>query len=516
MRGGFGARTHGGRATTARAALAGALALGLALLAGATLAAAARDAAPAPGDGRPLVLRLAFDGPIGPAARRYVDAGLARAERDGADAVLLLLDTPGGLDVSMRAIVKAVLASTRPVIVFVHPPGARAASAGTFIAYAAHVAAMAPGTNLGAATPVRLGGGDAPDPPPAPRDGDAPATPGTADGASDDDRGGAGRDGTGGAGDAERDGAPSDAPDAMTRKVTNDAVAYLRSLAELRGRDADWAEAAVRDAASLPAREALARGVVDVVARDPAELLERVSGRVVRVGDADVALELADARVEAFDPDWRIALLGVLTNPNVALLLVAIGFYGIVIEFFGPGALLPGTVGAVSLPLGLYGLAVLPFDLAGVALLLLGLALLVGEAFVPSFGVLGVGGLVALWLGADVLGDVDAPGFALAWPLLAGVAVAGLAATLLVARLALSSRRRRVVTGRRGLIGKPATVDDWAGGRGHVFCDGERWTAVSDDAHAAGAAARVVAVTGNTLTISAAPAAGPPEPDPPR
>jgi membrane-bound serine protease (ClpP class) len=399
---------------------------------------------------RAVVLDL--HGAIGPASADYFERTLAEANGSGAKIVVLRLDTPGGLDTSMREIIRAIIASPAPVAAYVAPGGARAASAGTYTLYASHLAVMAPGTNLGAATPVQIGGlpGIAPDETPrtAPEDADA------------------------------ADPKPQAQPAAtkMEAKAINDAVAYIRALADLRGRNAEWAERAVREAASLDAR-------------------------VVSVGGAPVTLRTKGLAVEHLTPDWRHAVLAAITNPNVALILMMIGVYGLMFEFMNPGALYPGTIGIISLIVGLYALAVLPVNYAGMALVLFGIALMTAEAFAPSFGVLGIGGGAAFLLGGMILIDTEAPGFEVSIPLIAGLALSTLAFSLLVVRLALSSRRRRVVSGREEMIGGVGVVQDWSAGSGHVFAHSERWRAISPAPLRPGDRVRTVAVENLTLTV---------------
>jgi membrane-bound serine protease (ClpP class) len=435
--------------------------LGLAMLAGA-LGLAAQEIAPREA---PVVV-LTAQGAVSPAMSDYIRRNLDTAAARGSPLVVLKLDTPGGLDSSMREIIQAILASPVPVATWVAPQGARAASAGTYILYASHIAAMAPATNLGAATPVSLTG-------PAPDDdgqrrswpfGPSQVENGTREPAE----------------------APATAPrqprNAMEAKVVNDAVAYIRGLAELRARNADWAEAAVRAGASLSASAAATEGVIDFVAADLASLLAQADGRsVVMEGGDTLTLATAGLDHEVVTPDWRTAVLSVITNPNVALILMLVGIYGIILEFMNPGSLLPGTIGGISLLLGLYALALLPISYAGIGLILLGLALIVAEAFAPSFGILGIGGTAALVLGAVILIDTDAPGFVVSVPIIAGVAVAGLILTLIIARLAARSFGVRVVSGGEGMIGAAATVLDWREGRGHVWAEGERWQARGPD-----------------------------------
>ncbi|MCA1367373.1 nodulation protein NfeD [Bradyrhizobium sp. BRP14] len=421
-----------------------------------------------------VAIVLHVNGAISPAAAEYVTRGLARAKDRGAVLVILRMDTPGGLDTSMRDIIRAILDSSVPVASFVAPSGARAASAGTYILYASHVAAMAPGTNLGAATPIAIGGGLFGDD--EQRDKNTPAEPGKPP-------------------DDKRPANPGEA------KLINDAVAYIRGLAELRDRNADWAERAVREAASLSSAAAAREKVIDFTAATIADLLKQAHGRTVRVGQADVRLDTAGLAVEDVLPDWRTRLLSVITDPNVALLLMIVGIYGLIFEFLTPGTVVPGTIGGISLLLGLYALAVLPVSYAGIGLILLGVALLVAEAHAPSFGALGLGGGVAIVLGAAILFDTDVPGLQVSWPVLGGVAIASLTFSLLVARLALLSRRHKVATGAEQMIGISGKVDTWAGAAGYVIAHGERWRAVSGEPLGPGEDVMVVGRDGLTLEV---------------
>jgi membrane-bound serine protease (ClpP class) len=443
-----------------------------------------------------LVHVLSIQGPIGPATADYVARGLEGAQEAGARLVVLEIDTPGGLDSSMRVIIEAILASPVPVAGFVSPQGARAASAGTYILYASHVAAMAPGTNLGAATPVQIGGGGGPSPLPSPG-----GQPEETDGQPEETDGG-----EGGEGDPAEEGAEDTAPTSQDRptiedKAINDAVAYIRSLAQLRGRNAEWAEKAVREAASLSAEEAVGQNVADLMAEDLSDLLTRIDGRAVSVAGQERVLDTGDVRTVTIEPDWRTELLSILTNPNVAYILMLLGIYGLLFELYSPGLIFPGVTGAISLILALYAFQVLPVDYGGLALILLGIALMAAEAFVAGFGVLGFGGVVAFVIGSVMLMDTDAPGFDVSYAVILPVALVGALGVLAIGIFVVSSRRRPVVSGAEEMVGLKGEVVEWQGGEGRVHTHGEIWQARADAPLEPGQRVRVQQLDGLTLVV---------------
>ena len=472
------------------------------LLAGPALCQVA--AAPPPAAAAPAgtVAVLEINGPIGPATSHYVVHGLEAAQKNGSRVVVLEIDTPGGLDSAMRDIIRAILASSVPVVGYVSPSGARAASAGTYILYASHIAAMAPATNLGAATPVPVGGEPEPGPVPLPGGGARPADkPDSGAGANnsgnDKSNPGAGKPPSGGA--AEEEPAPHGA---MERKVVNDAVAYIRGLAELRGRNADWAEQAVRGAASLSANAALEQKVIDLIARDVPDLLARIDGREVQhIDNHTEKLATRDLRVVRMKPDWRTQLLAVITNPTVAYGLMIIGIWGLLLEGYNPGAVLPGVVGSICLLIALFAFQILSVNYAGLALVAVGTAMIIAEFFFPTYGSLGIGGVIAFVVGSLILFDTDVPGLGVGRPLIAAIATVGALMVAFIVYMATRAMRHPVATGTQGMIGASTEVVADFTGKGKVRYGGELWNARSDRPLRAGDAARIVKVEGLTLWV---------------
>jgi membrane-bound serine protease (ClpP class) len=422
------------------------------------------------------VWQVDVEGAIGPATADHMVRGLAAAEAADARAVVLRIDTPGGLDSAMREMVKAILAARVPVIGYVAPSGARAASAGTYILYATHLAAMAPGTNLGAATPVQMG---------------APGLSGAPDRNEP-------ADGEGGDEGASRPPAPESA---MERKIVNDAVAYIRGLAELRGRNAEWAEKAVREGASLSSTAAVEQRVVDLLAPSLDDLLQAADGREVELAQGSVTLMTAGASRYFHPVDWRSEFLAVITNPNIAYLLMLAGIYGLLIEFYNPGIGLPGVVGAVSLLLAMYAFQVLPVSYAGLGLILLGIALMTAEAFAPSFGVLGLGGIVSFVFGSIMLMDTELGAYRIALPMIVAITVFSAALLIFALGMLARSRRRAVASGVEHLLGQSAVVRSSNGRDGYVWLDGELWHARSDRPLDVEDSVEVTAIDGLTLEV---------------
>ena len=424
------------------------------------------------------VMVVPLKGAIGPASADFVTRALAHAADEHAQLVVLQIDTPGGLDLSMRQIVKDILASPVPVAAFVAPSGARAASAGTYILYASHIAAMAPGTNLGAATPVNIGAPEA-----------VPGQPKKSGEVRSKE--------SGEAPPADKSAEPS----AMTKKQVHDAAAYIRSLAQLRGRNVEWGERAVREAVSLSADEALKERVIDLTARDIPDLVAKLDGRKMNTASGERVLALASATLVPVEPDWRTRFLSVITDPSVALLLLMAGVYLLIFEFMSPGLALPGVMGAISLLLGLFALQMLPVNYAGLALVLLGLTFMIAEVFLPAFGSLGVGGIVAFAVGAVMLIDTDVPGFGIPPALIGGLVIATALFLFLVVGVAVKARRRPVVTGDDDLLSSIGVTLEDVDTEGWARVHGEQWRVVSPVPLKRGQSVRIVARSGLTLTV---------------
>ncbi len=426
-------------------------------------------------DGQVWLVEL--DGPLGPATADLILRSIEDAEEAGGRALVIRMDTPGGLDKSMRAVVKGILAAEVPVITYVAPDGARAASAGTYIAFASHIAAMAPATNIGSSTPVSMGA-----PPPTP--------------------GGAPEEAPEGDGDDAPARRPEQSADAMTRKVINDAVAYLQSLAELRGRNVEWAEETVRYGANLRASEALEKNVIDHIAPDLPTLLSRIDGTSVTVGSRTVTLDVANAGVRRVETDWRHDLLAVITDPTIAYGLLIFGIYGLILEFYSPGMVFPAVIGVICLLLGAYGLQMLPINYAGLALILVGIALMVAEVFTPTLGIMGFAGAVAFVLGSLMLMDTEAPGYQV--PLLVVGAFAAVTAglTLFAIGAAVRARQQKQVAGEEGMIGRTAEAMEDFSETGWVWAFGERWKASTDAPVKKGQKVRITSIEGLTLIVT--------------
>lgn len=420
-------------------------------------------------DTKGVVIQLTIEEAIGPATVDYIERALVTASHEGASLVVIRMDTPGGLDSAMRSIIKNITNSSVPVASYVAPSGARAASAGTYILYASHIAAMAPGTNLGAATPVQM----------------SPA--------------GLGEREKGTGKDEKSDGETTQ--DSMKQKLVNDAVAYIRGLAQLHGRNQEWAESAVREAVSIPAEEALKLNVIDMVAVGMTDLLQQIDGREVKILGAQRTLHTTGVPIRPIDQDWRSRLLSVITSPNVAYILMLIGIYGLIFEFSNPGSIVPGTVGAIALILALYAFQLLPINYAGMGLILLGVALMVGEAFAPSFGMLGIGGVISFAIGSVILMDTDVPGFGIDISVIVVSTVISAMVFVLVIGMAFRARQRPVVSGQEELLGGVAVVLADFERRGRVHIHGETWTAVSDTPLREGQQVKVTGIDGLVLQV---------------
>jgi len=404
---------------------------------------------------------IELEGAIGPSTQDHVHRALQTAVDKNVDLVIIQMDTPGGLDQSMRGIIRSILSSDIPVVSYVYPPGSRAASAGTYILYASHIAAMAPATNLGAATPVKIGG--------------LPELP-----------------------SADKDPQEKN-PSAMEKKIVNDSAAYIKSLAKRYGRNEIWAEQAVREGASLTAEEALDKNVIDFVANDISSLLQQIDGRELKLANTTITLDTSGMSIERIEPDWRTRLLSVITDPNIAYILMLVGIYGLIFEFSSPGFFLPGVIGAICLMLALYAFQILPVNYAGLALLFLGIVFMISEAFVTSGGVLGLGGVVAFIIGSIILFDDE--NLAVSLPLIGGIALVSSAFMLWVLTRMIRLRRQPAVSGVESMQNKIAVVSEDFIGEGRVRISGESWLAYSKVEMKAGQSVRIKSVHDLVLEV---------------
>lgn len=415
------------------------------------------------------IILLEVNDVIGPAIADYIERNLHKANDIQAHALLIRMDTPGGLDISMRQIIKQIIASPIPVITYVAPGGARAASAGTYILYASHIAAMAPATNLGAATPVQIGGfGD------------------FSEEKDDSDK-------------QDEQAKPLSKP--MSQKMINDAAAYIRGLAKIHGRNEQWAEQAVREAASLSAEEALKLNVIDIVATDVNDLLQQLHGKEIKVSGKTFVFNTVPHTITTIRPDWRSQFLAVITNPSMAYILLMVGIYGLVFEFSNPGSIVPGTIGGICLLLALYALQLLPVNYAGMGLILLGVSLMIAEAFVPSIGILGLGGVIAFVIGSVILMDTDVPGFGIDLGLVAGFALSSAAFFIIAIGLLIKSRYNPIVSGKEEMLGLVGVVAEDFTGAGMVRIHSENWRASCDQPLRKDQKVKVTAVNGLLLQV---------------
>ncbi len=411
---------------------------------------------------------LTIDDAIGPATANYIERGINKAQEQRAKLIILRIDTPGGLDSSMRQIIKAIINSPIPVASYVSPSGARAASAGTYILYASHIAAMSPATNLGAATPVQISSFEDLSPPELP--------------------------------DTKETGASSPRP-ATEKKAVNDAEAYIRSLAQMHGRNEEWAAKAVLEAASLSAQAALENNVIDLIAEDLQDLLRQIEGRTIKMfGQATILTNTSQLSLKIVAPDWRSKLLSVLTNPNIAYILMLLGIYGLFFELMNPGSVVPGVIGGICLILALFAFQVLPVNYAGLLLILLGYAFMIAEGFVPSFGILGIGGVISFIIGSIILLDTDLPQYQISKTLILSIGIISIGFFIFIINWAIKSHKMPKITGIEGIIGEIGECVESVPLRIHVH--GENWKAQANQIIEVGQTVQVTAIHGLELTVT--------------
>lgn len=404
------------------------------------------------------VTHLHIKGTIGPATSAYLNEGFSYAKKNGSDSIFISIDTPGGLSTSMREMIQEVLNTSIPVILYVSPKGARAASAGTYLIYASHVAAMAPGTNLGAATPVSIM-------------------------------------------------SPSQIKDhnlstsAMEKKVINDSIAYITSLAQLRDRNVSWAINAVKEGKSLSAEDALKHKVIDLIAEDENTLFKKLEGKKVKMADKTVILSFKEAQHLHYEPNWKHRFLSIISDPNIAYILLMLGIYGIFFELMNPGSIYPGIIGLICGVTAMYALNLLPFSFAGLLLIVIGIALMISEIFVSGFGILGIAGVISFALGSVLLFDAKTLGEGISMPLVIAFSLTSLGFSVLLMRFVFSSRSSKIVSGQEEMIGMNAEVISKNGPLYRVRCHGEIWTAKSDIPLQPGDIMQVSSISGLTLIL---------------
>ncbi|WP_373071042.1 nodulation protein NfeD [Sulfurimonas sp.] len=404
-------------------------------------------------------MKFSIDGAIGPASSNYVKEVMASAKKQNANIILLELNTPGGLSTSMREIIQEILSSNIPVVTYVYPKGSRAASAGTYILYASHVAAMSPGTNLGAATPVNM----------------MPSS--------------------------EQADSNASKTSTLEKKAINDSMAYIKSLAQINDRNVSWALEAVKESKSLSAKDALKNNVIDLIAEDTDDLIHKLNGMSVKVSDKNITLKTDNATIITFEADFKTRFLSIVSDPNMAYMFLLIAIYGIFFELMNPGAIVPGVVGAISAVIALYSLNILPFNYAGLLLILLGISFMIAEVLVAGFGVLGIGGVISFAFGSVLLFDAQTLGSSVSIPLVISFTLVSLAFFIFVMKLFIGSRSAKIVSGIEEMIGSMAEVTDVKGDKYYVHCHGETWSAKSQSKLSVGQMVEILNISDLILEV---------------